>query len=155
MKELNHEYYMRHTIALAANVPERPFAAVIANRETGVIIAEGWNRSDENPTWHGEIDTINRMIAQHPSIECSELVLYTTAEPCPMCMGAILWTGIGTVVFGTSIQFLTNIGWRQINLPAEELVRCSTDWNCKVVGGVLESECNELFLTVSRAAPGR
>ena len=155
MIELDHERYMRQAITLAAHVPERPFAAVIVDRVTGEVLAEGWNRSEENPTWHGEIDAINRLIANGPAMDCSKLVLYTTAEPCPMCQGAILWAGIGSVVFGTSIRFLIDIGWRQINIQAEEVVRRGPGWQCLVVGGVLESECKELFLTTSRAAPGR
>jgi len=155
MIELNHERYMRQAITLAAHVSERPFAAVIVDRVTGEVIAEGWNRSEENPTWHGEIDAINRLIANGPTIDCSKLVLYTTAEPCPMCQGAILWAGIGSVVFGTSIRFLIDIGWRQIDIHAEEVVRRGPGWQCLIVGGVLESERNELFLTTSRAAPGR
>jgi len=155
MNELDHERYMRQAIALAGHVPDRPFGAVIIDRETGEVVAEGWNKSDDNPTLHGEIDAINRLVVAAPGTDGSRLVLYTTAEPCPMCQGAILWAGIGAVVFGTSIRFLIDIGWRQIDIPAEELVRRSTGWQCVVTGGVLESECNELFLTASRAAPGR
>ena len=54
--------------------------------------------------------------------------------------------GIGSVVFGTTIRFLIDIGWRQIDIPAEEVVRRGPGWQCLVVGGILESECNELFL---------
>jgi len=76
-------------------------------------------------------------------------VLYTTAEPCPMCIGAILWSGIGTVVFGTSIRFLQRRGWRQIDIRAGEVVRRSP-WTCEIAGGVLERECNALFLAARR-----
>jgi len=82
-------------------------------------------------------------------------VLYTTAEPCPMCMGAILWSGIESVVFGTTIQFLVDIGWKQLHIPAREVIERSPEWHCKVIAGVLEAECDELFLRVSRAAPSR
>ena len=109
----------------------------------------------ENPTLHGEIDAINRLVAVAPGTDGSRLVLYTTAEPCPMCQGAILWAGIGAVVFGSSIRFLLDIGWRQIDIPAAEVVHRSLGWRCAVSGGVLEAECNELFLTAARAAPGR
>lgn len=155
MSGLDHEHYMRRAIALAAHVPDRPFAAAIVDRDTGEVVAEGWNKSEENPTWHGEIDAINRLVASGNRIDGSRLVLYTTAEPCPMCQGAILWAGIGAVVFGTSIRFLLDVGCRQIDVPADEVVRRSPGWRCTVVGGVLESECNELFLTAARAAPGR
>ena len=155
MSKLEHERYMRRAIASAGHVPDRPFCAVIVDRETGEVVAEGWNRSDDNPTLHGEIDAINQLVVAAPGIDGSRLVLYTTAEPCPMCQGAILWAGIGAVVFGASIRFLIDTGWRQIDIPAEEVVRRSPGWLCTITGGVLEAECNELFLTASRAAPGR
>ena len=68
MIELNHERYMRQAITLAAQVPERPFAAIILDRVTGEVIAEGWNRSEENPTWHGEVNAINRLPTAPPLI---------------------------------------------------------------------------------------
>ena len=50
MKELDHELYMRRAIELAGNVPEHPFGTVIVDRDTGKIVAEGWNKSRLNPT---------------------------------------------------------------------------------------------------------
>ena len=112
-------------------------------------MAEGWNKSSVNPTWHGEIDAINRLAESQAGFDGSQLVLYTTAEPCPMCQGAILWTGIKTVVYGTSIRLLQSLGWRQIDILAEEVVRRSPSWRCTVIGGVLERECNALFEAAS------
>ena len=116
MNDLDHERHMRRAIELAANVPDLPFGAVIVNRQSGGVVAEGWNKSSINPTWHGEIDAINRLALSYPGIDGTDLVLYTTAEPCPMCQGAVLWGGIGAVVFGTSIRFLQMNGWRQIDI---------------------------------------
>lgn len=155
MQKWDHERYMWRAIELAAHVPDRPFGAVIIDRETAAVVAEGWNRSDENPTWHGEIDAINHLAASASRTDPARLVLYTTAEPCPMCQGAILWAGIGAVVFGSSIRFLMAIGWKQIDIPAKEVVRRGPGWHCEVQGGVLEAECNELFLAAARPAPGR
>ena len=62
-----------------------------------------------------------------------------------MCQGAILWAGIETVVFGSSIRFLQSRGWWQIDITAEEVVRRSPLRRCTLIGGVLESECNALF----------
>jgi tRNA(adenine34) deaminase len=146
MSELHHEAFMRRAIELAANAPALPFGAVIVAKESRAIVAEGWNKSSINPTWHGEIDAINQLVASPPRINGADLVLYTTAEPCPMCQGAILWSGIETVVFGTSIRFLQENGWRQIDILAEEVVRRSPTWRCTLIGGVLEQECNALFL---------
>ena len=145
MSELEHERYMRRAIASAGHVPDRPFCAVIVDRETGEVVAEGWNRSDDNPTLHGEIDAINQLVVAAPGIDGSRLVLYTTAEPCPMCQGAILWTGIETVVFGTSIRSLQRLGWRQIDILAEKVVRRSPAWNSTLIAGVMKQECDALF----------
>jgi len=141
----DHELYMRRAIELAANVPEYPFGALIVNRDNGEILAEGWNKSSINPTFHGEIDAINQLVLSNPGIDGNKLVLYTTAEPCPMCQGAILWTGIEMVVFGTSIRSLQKMGWRQIDILAEEVVRRSPSRKCTITGGVLEQECDALF----------
>jgi tRNA(Arg) A34 adenosine deaminase TadA len=140
-----HEFYMRRTIELAANVPDLPFGALIVDRGSGKILSEGWNKSSINPTFHGEIDAINHLVLSNPGIDGNKLVLYTTAKPCPMCQGAILWSGIEMVVFGTSIRSLQKMGWRQIDIFAEEVVRRSPAWKCTITGGVLEQECDALF----------
>jgi tRNA(adenine34) deaminase len=149
---------MRQAIALSANTPQLPFGAIIVQRESGDTAAEGWNRSMINPVWHGEIDALNALFRSGQTVDGSELVLYTTAEPCPMCMGAILWTGIQMVVFGTSIRFLQEHGWRQIDIVAEEIIRRSPSWQCTIVAGVLQEECNGLFASgppkVSPHRPG-
>ena len=141
----DHEHYMRRAIELAANVPEFPFGALIVRRDSGEILAEGWNKSSINPTFHGEIDAINQLVLYSPRISSDQLALYTTAEPCPMCQGAILWTGIQMDVFGTSIRSLQKMGWRQIDILAEEVVRRSPGWRCTITGGVLEHDCDALF----------
>ena len=155
MSEPDHERYIRRAIELTAHCPALPFGAVVVHRPSGRVVAEGWNRTDENPTWHGEIDAINRLTTVLPALDPADLVLYSTAEPCPMCQGAVLFVGIGMVVFGVSIRFLAEVGWEQIEIPAEELVRRAPGMQCRVLGGVLEGECQELFLAVGRAAPGR
>ena len=151
MSESQHERFMRRAIELAANVPDFPFGAVIVDRDTGTILSEGWNKTSHNPTWHGEIDAINILAASSVGIKGKNLVLYTTAEPCPMCQSAILWSGIGMVVYGTSIRSLQRLGWRQIDILAEEVIRRSPEWRCTLIGGVLERECDSLFEQAMRS----
>jgi tRNA(Arg) A34 adenosine deaminase TadA len=154
MNELDDELYMRRAIELVANSPALPFAAVVVDRRNGTIVAEGWNRAEENPVLHGEVSALNALTQLSPRPDGRHLVLYTTAEPCPMCMGAVLWSGIGRVVFGTSIRFLLDTGWRQIDISAAEVANRAVGMKCEVVGGVLADDCNSLFLSVCRAAPG-
>jgi tRNA(Arg) A34 adenosine deaminase TadA len=141
----DHEHFMRRAISLAANVPDVPFGAVIVDEDSGTILSEGWNKTSLNPTWHGEMDAINGLVSSNIDRKGKRLVLYTTAEPCPMCQAAVLWSGIEKVVFGTSIRTLQRLGWGQIDILAEEIVRRSPAWNCSLIGGVLERQCDALF----------
>jgi tRNA(Arg) A34 adenosine deaminase TadA len=142
---MNREDYMRRAIEQALKVPEFPFGAVIVSRKTGEIVAEGFNQSALSPTFHGEIVAINHCAEIHPSVDWRELDLYTTAEPCPMCQSAIEWAGIAAVYFGTSMPYLQEHGWRQIEIRASEVSAKTTFRNTHIFGGVLESECNALF----------
>lgn len=82
-------------------------------------MAEGLNADDKNPILHGEMDAIIRLFDAYPDGDPSGLVLYTTTEPCPMCSGAILWSGIRQVVLGASIQAIKKLGLPQIDLTCE------------------------------------
>jgi len=144
--EPDDESYMRRAIQLAANNPKYPFAAVLVDEEKRVV-GEGWNRSVHNPTWHGEMDAINKCAAANEKIDWTRLTIYTTAEPCAMCQGAVAWAGIKRVVFGSSIPFLKSLNWWAIDIRAEELSRLAAFRQCAVVAGVLEEECNKLFRT--------
>jgi len=148
--EPDDETHMRRAIRLAANNPKYPFAAVIVDEEKKVV-GEGWNRSAQNPTWHGEMDAINKCAAAHPRVDWTRLTLYTTAEPCAMCQGAVAWAGIKRVVFGSSIPFLKSLDVWAIDIRAEELARLAAFRKCAVVGGVLEEECNKLFRAAQTA----
>lgn len=139
------EDYMRQAVAMARKAPRFPFGTVIIRRTTGDIIAKGVNRSSENPIFHGEIDAINRCAAAYSQIDWATLDLYTTAEPCPMCQSAIEWAGFSTVYYGTSIPYLQSLGWQQIDIRAEEVTRRTPFRKTKVIGGILECECNKLF----------
>lgn len=143
--ELDHNIFMEQAIKVAQNAPRRPFGALIVETENKSVLAEGWNRTDENPIWHGEMDAINHLAKTDKPWKKRSLTLYTTAEPCPMCMGAILWTGIQTVVFGTSISSLADLGWDQIELCADALAQRASFRNCRIISGILEQECNALF----------
>jgi tRNA(Arg) A34 adenosine deaminase TadA len=145
---LDHDRYMRLAIEQARKVPELPFGAVIVNGMTGAVVASGHNRSKESPTFHGEMDAINRCAADHSGIKWAELALYTTAEPCPMCQSAIEWAGIALTVYGTSVARLVELGWQQIDIRAAEVIQRTPFRHTALLGGVLAAECNALFEAV-------
>jgi tRNA(Arg) A34 adenosine deaminase TadA len=143
--DLDHAAYMDHAIALARRNPAAPFGALVVSAESGEVLAEGLNAVRESPSRHGEMVAIDAWAAAGGRADDGGLVLYTTAEPCPMCMAAVLWAGIGTVVYGTSIPALVRAGWSQIDIRAEEVVRRTPFADCTIVAGVREAECDRLF----------
>ncbi len=151
---MDHERYMRRAIEIAHGNPDAPFGCVIADRENGEILAEGLNDDQRNPILHGEIATILDLADSQVDVEAQRLVLYTTAEPCPMCSGAILWSGIPSVVLGTAIATLKRLGLPQIELSCEEVASLASFGGFEVVRGVLEAECDALFEELARRTVG-
>ena len=154
MRDLDHEHHMRRAIEIAKDNPNAPFGTVIVAQETGEVLAEGLNEAERNPILHGEVAAILNLAEARPGVDWTRLVLYTTAEPCPMCAGAILWCGIPHVVFGTSIGTLKRLGLPQIDLPAEEVAGRSSFGVFELAGGVLEGECDALFEALARHMDG-
>lgn len=146
---MDHEHYMRRAVEISRGNPEAPFGCVIADQESGEIVAEGLNDAESNPILHGETAAIIRLFNERPDVDPAQLILYTTAEPCPMCSGAILWSGIPHVVYGTSIQTLGELGRPHIDLPCGEVSDRASFKGFVVTGGVLEEECNGLFENVA------
>ena len=89
-----------------------PFGAVIVR--DGEVIASGHNRvlSSNDSTCHGEIDTIRKAESKLGTYDLSGCELYTTGEPCPMCLAAILWANIEKVYYGCSLSDTEEIGFR-------------------------------------------
>lgn len=89
-----------------------PFGTVIV--KDGKIIGRGHNCviKKQDPTCHGEIEAIRNACKNQKSFDLSGSILYTTAQPCPMCLGAILWANIGKVFQGCNISDTGKIGFR-------------------------------------------
>ena len=136
---------MRRAIAVARRNAAYPFGAVITRIADGHVLAEGVNASSKNPMLHGEVAAIEDYLRRHGNRDWAEMVLYTTAEPCAMCMSALVWAGIGGVVFGTSLAGLKRAGIDQIDIPAATIVAASPFWHGELLGGVLASETDRLF----------
>lgn len=108
------EELMRKAIELSVeNVANGggPFGAVIARN--GKIVAIGVNRvtSDNDPTAHAEICAI-RAAAQHlGTFDLSGCEIYTSCEPCPMCLGAIYWAHLDRIYYGNNKDDAARIGF--------------------------------------------
>ena len=89
-----------------------PFGAVIV--KNGIVIGKGHNQVIKNndPTCHGEIMAIHKACKTIESFDLTGCELYTTGEPCPMCLAAILWANISKVYYGCTIEDTAKIGFR-------------------------------------------
>lgn len=90
-----------------------PFGAVIIDKQ-GKIIANGNNQVIKNndPTAHAEITAIREACKKLNTYDLSDCVLYTSCEPCPMCLSAIIWANIKKVYYGCTKEDAGNIGFR-------------------------------------------
>lgn len=90
-----------------------PFGAVIVDKE-GNIIANGNNRvlKEKDPTQHAEIVAIREACKRLDTYDLSNYIMYTSAEPCPMCLSAIIWSNIKKVYYACSKEDAGEIGFR-------------------------------------------
>lgn len=89
-----------------------PFGCVIV--KDGRIIGKGHNEviKQNDPTCHGEIMAIHDACKSLGTFDLGGCELYTTAEPCPMCLGAIMWANIKKIYYGCTIYDTEKIGFR-------------------------------------------
>ena len=119
--------FLLRAVALArANIVANsggPFGAIVV--QDSQIVAEGTNQvvARSDPTAHAEIVAIREATRLRQSPHLESATIYTSCEPCPMCLGAIYWARIARVVFALSRQDAARMGfaddhiYRDINLP--------------------------------------
>jgi len=103
-----------------------PFGAVIVR--DGQIVAEGVNRvtANNDPTAHAEVSAIREACRRLGTFDLSDCTIYTSCEPCPMCLGAIYWAKIGRVFCGCDQNDADRIGfsdafiYRELEKPNSE-----------------------------------
>ena len=105
---------MRRAIALSEESVKNgggPFGAVIARK--GEIIAEAANRVtlDHDPTAHAEVSAIRLASSKLGTFNLSGCDIYTSCEPCPMCLGAIYWARLDNVYYANNREDAANIGF--------------------------------------------
>jgi tRNA(Arg) A34 adenosine deaminase TadA len=122
-----------------------PFGAVILNSKTGETLYRGRNAvaRERDPSSHAETRAVRKACQKLGSTSLAGYTLYSTCEPCPMCMANALWAGLDRVVYGATISD-ANEFCRQIHIPAAEVSQRS-DMPCEVVGEVMRELCRGLF----------
>src|SRR5579863_2933269 len=122
-----------------------PFGAEIVHSESGESLLRAANAVGEehDPSAHAELRSIRLACKKLNSYSLAGYTLYTTCEPCPMCMACALWAGLDRVVYGATIADAARYK-HQIMIPAAELVKRS-DMACVVEGPVEHETCLALF----------
>ncbi|QOJ37102.1 MAG: nucleoside deaminase [Nitrospira sp.] len=106
---------MRRAIELSRRGMESgdggPFGAVIVKDR--MIVGEGWNRvvATNDPTAHGEIVAIRAATQTLKHFNLKGCDIYTSAQPCPMCLGAIYWARLDRIYYGNSVKDAAAIGF--------------------------------------------
>lgn len=117
-----------------------PFGCVIV--KDGKIVGKGHNEvvKRKDPTCHGEIMAIHEACKALDTFDLTGCELYTTGEPCPMCMGAILWSNIGQVYYGCNIADTEEIGFRD-----KVFYEFNDEKKAQMVQEMDRAECKKLY----------
>ncbi|MCY3660425.1 MAG: nucleoside deaminase [Caldilineaceae bacterium] len=126
---MNHSH-MRRAIELSRQAINTnlggPFGAVVVRGD--LVVAEGFNRvtSSLDPTAHAEVTAIRAACTALGTYQLTDCEIYTSCEPCPMCLGAIYWSGITRIFFANSREDAAAAGfsdqflYEEIPLPVEQ-----------------------------------
>jgi tRNA(Arg) A34 adenosine deaminase TadA len=122
-----------------------PFGALIVNTRTGERLMRATNAvmRESDPSAHAETRTVRLACKKLKRPSLAGFTMYSTCEPCAMCMANALWARLDRVVFGATIED-ANRFVLQIHIAAKEVARRS-DMPCIVDGPVLRDLCNTLF----------
>jgi len=140
---------LRETIHLSEQSKQRgrhPFAALVADRQGNIVATAGNNSMppEGDPTQHAELSAAAAAAKVRTPQELADCTLYSSAEPCCMCSGAIYWTGIGRVVYALSEHKLLELTGDHpenptFSLPCRE-VFARGQRDIEVIGPVMEDE---------------
>lgn len=152
MEELNNYKFMRNAIQLSRENIKKgggPFAAIIVKNGEVIAAASNSVTNDNDPTAHAEVNAIRMACKKLKTFYLSDCTIYTSCEPCPMCLGAIYWAHIGKVYYGNNKADAGNIGFDDsfiyeelekpigkrdvefIQLLPEEAIKAFEDWESK------------------------
>lgn len=141
-------YFMRRAMAQAEKAADRgevPVGAVVV--KDGTVIGRGWNRpiSKKDPTAHAEIVALRAAARRLGNYRLTGCDLYVTLEPCAMCLGAVVHSRIGRVIYGASDPKSGAVR-SAIHFPFQRL-----NHRPDVVAGVLAEDCGRLLRSFFKA----
>jgi tRNA(Arg) A34 adenosine deaminase TadA len=132
----------RQVIALAAEARaagNHPFGALLVLDGEVVLTARNSVHTDNDPTAHAETNLVHEAIRHLRPDEIARSVLYTSCEPCAMCVGKMYWAGIRTLVYALPATELAKLAGGSFLVPCRDLFARAKD-QVRVVGPLLIEE---------------
>lgn len=137
-----HDDFIRQTIGLAdksVSNGNHPFGALLVHNGEVILLSENTVVTQNNPTHHAEMNLVNAAWKALTPEVIKASTLYTSCEPCPMCTGAIFWSGIRRVVFSCPATVLGEIANDKFCKSCRDLFERADD-KTEVIGPILEEE---------------
>ena len=142
---------IRRAIAIARSARangNRPFGAILISADgTTLATAENRQLSEAQVLAHAEMNLLHTAVRRYDPEVLAKSTLYTSAEPCAMCAGAIFWSGVGRLVFGLSgdrLHELADFTPHMLVAGAREVLE-RAGRKVEVVGPILQAEAETLF----------
>lgn len=143
-----HERFARHAIELARQARaagNHPFGALLVLDGEVVVSAQNTVFTDRDPTAHAETNLMSHAIRELSPDLIRRSVLYTSCEPCAMCVGKMYWAGIRSIVYALAAEDLAQLAGGNFLVPCRELFAKAAE-PVTVIGPLLSSEARDVHL---------
>jgi len=143
-----HETFIKAAIALAAEARRQgnhPFGALLVLDGEVVLTTTNSVNTSGDPTAHAETNLVAAAITRLSPAQIARATLYTSCEPCAMCVGKMYWAGVRSVVYGLSSEELAVLAGADFLVPCRELFQRATG-TVAVVGPLLTEEARAVHL---------
>jgi guanine deaminase len=129
---------------------QSPFGSAIVRAGEIVAVTHNTVWRDGDPTAHAEVNCIRAAALALKTISLHGCTLFSTTEPCPMCLSAIHWSKIERVVYGATIADAATAGFCELHVDAIALAQMGKS-PLRVESGLLQAECADLFVQWQKA----
>lgn len=143
-----HELFARQAIELARlarAAGNHPFGALLVLDGEVVASAQNTVFTDRDPTAHAETNLVSHAIRELSPDVIRRSVLYTSCEPCAMCVGKIYWAGTRSIVYALAAEDLAQLAGGSFLVPCRELLAKAAE-PVTVIGPLLASEARDVHL---------
>ena len=143
-----HAQFVKQAISLARQARDEgnhPFGALLVLDGDVVLTAMNSVNTDRDPTGHAETNLVARAVRQLPPDQIRRAILYTSCEPCAMCVGKMYWAGIRSVAYALSAEELAVLAGPDFLVPCRELFARASE-PVTVIGPISSDEARAVHV---------